>query len=301
MNQLLRPCVLASAGIGFLLAACQPQAKPVAVAGPKPVAAVSELPKPEKVELLTAPIPDSLAMPLTKMAPPVADVPAFLAANNLAPLWQADFGQRENDSPRPTILDGFYGAEHRHISVIIDKAEQDSSQPNVFRVHGRTRYKKNITPFEGTITVQKVKSLRVFLDLDSVAQAQARAYTATARFVFHEDSTAAGAGTYQGTALLDFYRLAAKLAIVQTFPDNEIPAGGGGLLFRGHWRSHRTGQQQAVAFATYPQAILPNTMTDLYIGDRGENINPKYAGLDWNSIWENDEWWAKSPKPLLSL
>jgi hypothetical protein len=42
-------------------------------------------------------------------------------------------------------------------------------------------------------------------------------------------------------------------------------------------------------------------MQDLYIGERGETINPKYAGLDWSEAWENDEWWAKSPKPQLTL
>ena len=42
-------------------------------------------------------------------------------------------------------------------------------------------------------------------------------------------------------------------------------------------------------------------MADLYLGERDVYINPKYAGLDWNEAWENDEWWADSPKPKLSL
>ncbi|MBF9221419.1 hypothetical protein [Hymenobacter ruricola] len=234
--------------------------------------------------------------------PPVADVPAFLAAHNLAPLWQADFDQKENGNTRPTILDGFYGPEHRHISVILERVVQDAARPGVFRVQGRTRYRKNITPFSGTITVEGLKPLNAFPDLDSAERAQARVYTASARFVLREDSTAAGAGTYRGTALLDFYQLpAGTLGLVQEMPGSDLPAGGGGLLFRGQWQSFRTGKRQEVAFATYAEAVLPDAMADLYLGDRGETLNPKYARLDWSEAWENNEWWAKSPKPGLSL
>jgi hypothetical protein len=229
-------------------------------------------------------------------------MPAFLAANNLAPLWQSDYGHQANDSSRPTILDGFYGDEHRHISVLFERVQRDEQQPNVFRVQGRTRYKKNITPFEGTITVEALKPLKAYLDLDSVEEARARAYTATARFVLREDPATNGAGVYQGTAMMDFYQLASgKLELVQMMSDASLPTDGGGLLFRGQWKSNRTGRQQAVAFANYPEAVLPNAMKDLYIGERGETLNPKYAGLDWSEAWENEEWWAKSPKPTLSL
>jgi len=287
----------------LLAVACQPQAKPSTAARAKPaVTVVAAQPAPAVETLMSAPIADTVAMHLSPLAPPVRDAAAFLAVNNLAPLWQADFNPDGESHVRPAILDGFYGPEHRHIAVIIDRAEQDSIQPQLFRVRGRTRYRKSITPFEGTITVQALKPMRIFLDLDSVAQAQARAYTATARFVLREDTTTIGAGTYQGNALLDFYRLpSGRLDFTRTFPDPQLPTGGGGLLFRGQWQSRRTGRRQPVAFAYYTQAVLPDTMADLYIGDRGENINPKYAGLDWNSIWENDEWWAKSPKPKLSL
>jgi hypothetical protein len=229
-------------------------------------------------------------------------MPVFLEANNLAPLWQSDYGHQANDSSRPTILDGFYGDEHRHISVLFERVERDAKQANVYRVQGRTRYKKNITPFEGTITVEALKSLKAYLDLDSVEEARAHAYTATARFVLREDPATNGAGVYQGTAMMDFYQLASgKLELVQMMPDASLPTGGGGLLFRGQWKSNRTGRQQAVAFANYPEAVLPNAMKDLYIGERGETLNPKYAGLDWSEAWENEEWWATSSKPSLSL
>lgn len=300
MKKPFRSLALASVGL-LLAAACQPQTKPAAVVRAKQAVATPKV-------LLDAVAPANLDTPSewidTKVGAPVPDFRSFLAANNLAPLWQADFGQSDYNSSRPTILDGFYGAEHRHISFIFDRVEQDAVQPNLFRVQGRSRFRKNILPFAGSITVEGIKTMKVFLDVDSAARATAQAYTAKARFVLQEDSTAAGAGTFRGTAQLDFTRLASgKLDLVQTVqvPDVVAPAKGSGLLFRGQWQSNRTGQRKAVAFAVFPKAVLPNTMADFYLGDRSENINPKYAGLDWNEAWENEEWWAKSPKPSLNL
>ena len=299
MNQSLRFLVFACASTG-LLGACQPQAKPGAAAGAE---ATAVKPQAQAAVSSTAGAIAAVApVAATPETTPTANASAFLAANDLAPLWQADFGQHENRQSRPTILDGFYGPEHRHISVIFERVLHDAARPNVFRVQGRTRYKKNITPFEGTITVDGVQPLKAFLDLDSVEEARARSYTATARFVLHENPTANGAGTYQGIAKMDFYRTASgKLNLIQTLPDSDLPTGGGGLLFRGQWTSTRTHRQQAVSFATYAEAVLPDALKDLYIGERGETLNPKYAGLDWNEAWENEEWWAKSPKPSLSL
>ncbi|MDO7851520.1 hypothetical protein [Hymenobacter convexus] len=310
MEKSFRSLALACTAIGLLAAACQPQAKPHAVAHSRPetkagIAANAQPATAAHLPVVTHLGPDEASAEdrtRVEIGAPVPNISAFLTANNLAPLWQADFGQRENDYPRPTVLDGFYGAEHRHIAFIFDSVEPDTAQVGAFRVRGRSRFRKSITPFAGAITVVGIRSMKAFLDLDSAEVAQARSYTATARFVLHEDSTATGAGTFQGTAHLDFYRLGTgKLDLLQTFPDKAFPSGGGGLLFRGQWRSRRTGRQQAVAFANYSQSVVPDAMSDLYLGDRGENINPKYAGLDWSEAWENEEWWAKSPKPSLNL
>lgn len=291
-----------SLALAALATNCQPHTKQaVAVKAPHvaPSTPIKSVPAAaEAVETGAAGLPTMVS----KVTPPVTDVPAFLTANNLAPLWQANFGSNANGTLRPAILDGFFGAEHRHIAFIFERVTQDSLQPNVFQVQGRSRFRKTITSFVGTITVKQIKPFRVFIDLDSAALSQASAYVATAHFVLHEDSTVAGAGTYQGTALLDFYRLASgELNIIQTFPDKDLATGGGGQLFRGQWQSYRTGKRRSVAFASYSQAVLPDAMADLYLGDRGENINPKYAALDWSEAWENDEWWARPAKPALSL
>ena len=76
---------------------------------------------------------------------------------------------------------------------------------------------------------------------------------------------------------------------------------GCGLLFRGTQTSNKTGKSQPVAFANFYGAVVPNALRELGLGDRGDEVNPNMARLGWNEAWENDEWWAKSPKPSLSL
>ena len=290
----------------LLVAACQPPAKPVTVVAAGPPTVVPEPVQAQVVDSVqTVELPANFGGPImTEAGPPVTDIPAFLAANNLAELWQANTGQDENSDARPTLLEGFYGAEHRHIAFIFDHVRQDSMQPSLFRVQGRSRFRKTITPFAGTFTVSRVKPLRAFLDLDSVAATQARAYSVTAHFVLREDSTTHNAGTFEGTATTDVFRLATgstQLLQSVNVPDKDLPARGAGQLFRGQWQSQRTGRKNPVAFAIYSQAVVPDAMADLFLGDRGEAINPKYARLGWSEGWENTEWWAKSPKPTIHL
>ena len=291
--------------LALLASACQPRTTPATVESAldavSPAVAVSSTTETGVGEAEAAPSPEPAMV--TKAVPPVTDVPSFLTINNLAPLWQADFGQDDAGISRPTILDGFFGAEHRHISMLFERVTQDSIDPTVFRVQGRSRFRKNIIPFVGAITVKEIKPYRILLDLDSFALFRTAAYVATARFVLKEDATVAGAGLYQGVAFLDFCRSASgELNIIQTSQSDELgTTGGGGQLFRGQWQSYRTGKQRSVAFATYTKAVLPGTMSDFFLGDRGEGINPKYGGLDWNEAWENDEWWATSPKRALPL
>ena len=294
MNPFSRPILLASFGFHIALVACQSHTKPVVVVRAKPAVAV-EAPAPaellDSAQAFETPATIRPEAFITKAGPPVTDITGFLAVNNLAEMWQA------------TVLEGFYGAEHRHIAFVFDRVQPDTL-PNTFRVQGRSRFRKIITPFEGTFTVSRVKYLKAFLDLDSPAVARARAYAVTAQFVLREDSTARNAGTYQGTTLLDFYRLASgELQLLQSVspPDKDLPARGAGQLFRGQWQSHHTGRRHTVNFAIFSQAVVPDAMADLFLGDRGETINPKYANLGWSEAWENTEWWAKSPTPKLSL
>ena len=61
--------------------------------------------------------------------------------------------------------------------------------------------------------------------------------------------------------------------------------------------SNKTGQRQPVAFANFYGAVVPHALEKLGLGDRGDEVNPHMARLGWAEEWENEEWWAKSPKP----
>ncbi|RZK99109.1 MAG: hypothetical protein EOO62_25270 [Hymenobacter sp.] len=79
-------------------------------------------------------------------------------------------------------------------------------------------------------------------------------------------------------------------------------AQGGGIKYQGTWTSASTGR---TVQALWVENIIgyhgPHAFADFLMGDRGMEINPKYAKLGWDNYWANDEWWAASPKPRLSL
>ena len=283
-------------GLAFLAlaaaaTACQHSAPPVAQAAL--AAAAPAVPPP--------------ARPLRPAASASADTaltPATLALlrqHDLAPLWNGY--ERGGTTSRP--LEGFYGPPHYRISFYFSQVVRDAAQPNLFHVTGLDRYKKVITPFSGTITVQALRPFTkgMFLDV-AEADSAAPAYTAVARFAFNEDPRTKGAGNYAGQALLDFYIDShQQLQLGSSHPmSSELnPTGGAGLIFRGYHVSNQTGLRKAVAFSSDYSMVVPEALAKLGIGDRSEEVNPNLAKLGWNEAWENEEWWATSPKPRLSL
>lgn len=255
-------------------AACQPQAASTTAAPPAP---------------------NGPAAPAaTKAADSTATMLQVLRQVDLTPAWQ---GTDE------AAMDGFYGPDNYRISFHIDGVQRDAQQPNVFHFQGRDRYKRTITPFTGTLTVTRLAPLP-----DTVAMEHRfgdRAYTAFASFVLREDSTAKGAAHCTGRAVLDFQVNAKNQATEASFDgvdsgwDN--PTRGCGQVFRGTWQDNRTGQRQPVAWANYYGVIVPEVLSQLGLGERSDEVNPKLARYGWNTIMENDEWWAKSPKPGLNL
>lgn len=272
------------------LVACQPQTGPAtqaAVAAPAPAKATAVSP----------------ALPAVFAARDTLNAAAreLLQRYDLAQLWSGY--ERENDARRP--MEGFYGPPHYRISFYFSKVERDPARPNLFHITGLDRYKKVITPFSGTIMVHALQPFTKGMFLDAApADSAAPAYTAMARFALNEDPTTKGAGNYMGQAMLDFYidsRQHVQLAISHPMFSEHNPTHGAGLIFRGYQVSNQTGQRKSVAFSTDYSRVVPDALAKLGIGDRSEEVNPNLARLGWNEAWENDEWWAKSPKPSLSL
>lgn len=271
--------------LALLAAACQPQ-PPATQAAAKPAAQAA------KAAGAPAAAPISTADTLTPA------MMTMLRQHDLSPLWA---NQTETMRAHPA-MEGFYGPAYYRISFYFSKVTRDAQQPNVFYVQGLDRYKKISTPFTGTITVQSVRPFTkgMAADLDSAG----RAFTAAGEFEFAEAPATKGAGRYMGQALLDFSLSAqGQLDHAVDFgdPDNQNPTKGCGLLFRGTQVSNKTGQRHSVAFANYYGAVVPQALKSLHLGDRSEEINPNLAKLGWNEAWENDEWWATSPKSSLSL
>ncbi|MGY3090989.1 hypothetical protein ACVWYF_004053 [Hymenobacter sp. UYAg731] len=222
---------------------------------------------------------------------------AMLRQYDLAPLW----ANREEGTAAQSAMEGFFGTTPYRISFYFSNVERDLAQPNVFRLTGLDRYKKVITPFTGTITVRSIVPFTNSMYVDA-PDSTARAFTAVGRFVLREDPATKGAGNYVGEALLDFYYDAhGRLNQASVLDGVMNPTKGCGLLFRGSHVSNITGQHRPVAFANFYGAVVPQALEKLGLGDRVDAVNPHMARLGWNEAWENDEWWAKSPKPSLSL
>lgn len=264
------------AGLGLAAAACQPQSTATQAAASQPT---------------------PTAAPLTTQKTP-ADTTAAL----LDLLRQVDLTTAWRGSP-DGAMDGFYGPDNYRISFHIDTVRRDEHRPNVFYFAGRDRYKRTITPFTGTLTVTRLAPLPDTVEMEH--RLGNRAYSAFASFVLREDSTAKGAGHCTGRAVLDF-QVNAKNQAAQTMFGGvdsgwDNPTKGCGQVFRGVWQDNRTGQRKPVAWATSYWVIVPEVLSQMGLGERSEGVNPELARYGWNTIMENDEWWAKSVKPNISL
>lgn len=288
--------ILTRNALGFLAlaaaaAACQHNTAPVAKAA-------VETPAKARVsarELASARPPIAPADTLTP------EMLTLLRNFDLAPLWAADTAYSDG---YPTMT-GFLGRDHYSISLVFDEVERDVNQPQLFHVRGRDRFHKAITPFEGTIQIQRIA------DFDSCfvqapAEDSARVYTASAVFSFRQAKQRKDAGVFSGQAFLDFYvtnegYYRTPEVIMEGNIDKRTPTRGSGRLFRGEWTRYGAGEIKPFLAANDLFVIAPEIYSDFGVGDRGTQVNPKYAKLGWSEYWENTEWWAKSPKPTLNL
>jgi hypothetical protein len=105
--------------------------------------------------------------------------------------------------------------------------------------------------------------------------------------------------------MLDFFLTArgkVELAVSEPFSDvSKNPSKGSGLLFQGVWLDNKTGKSKAASWSSNFLMIVPEALEKIGLGSRADTIYPELAKFGWNDWYENDEWWAKSPKPSLSL
>ena len=285
MKNLIWTLMLASFGT-----ACQHSAQPVAKAA---------------IEVAVSATPvDAAKLSPVNMEPADTLTPEMLTLLrqvDLAPLWAADTAYADGY----VLMHGFFGTDHHSISMVFDEVRRDVQEPQLFHVRGRDRFRKAITPFEGTMRIQRIA------DFDSCyihkyGGDSIRAYTASAVFTLRQDKRRTDAGVFSGEAFLDFFVTNSGYCGLPEKPIegiivNGTPTKGSNRLLRGNWTNFRTGQTKPLLVANDLFIISPEIHADFGVGDRGTQVNPKYAKQGWSDYWENDEWWADSPKPKLSL
>jgi hypothetical protein len=230
----------------------------------------------------------------------------MLCEVDLAPLWKRPDGAQAGLH----VLEGFYGPEHYRLSLALTQVRRDSLQPNVFHVLGKIRYKKRVQEVAGDITIAQLTDYyfpeRVSSQVPDSAglPGPAQGYSALASFTLH--SRQQPASRLQGVAGLDF-ALDERGAIFEIgaldgmTPDLETASEGAGLLLRGQWLNGPAGPAQPFVLSRNLMLSATGLFKDFGVGDRGGEINPKYAHLGWDDYWQNEEWWADAAQPALSL
>ncbi|MBH8557949.1 hypothetical protein [Hymenobacter negativus] len=238
-----------------------------------------------------------------------ADIRGFFGKHDLAPLIQ---NIQRNQYDRS--MNGFLGPNSYRTEVVITAARRSPQTPFAYFVEGLTRTKKRIAPFQGQIAFdslaiepmltaedeQNIKNwsmmTTVRLDDDKVV----KRYSVKGKVMLAEPPAAAQARLFDGRVVMEL-ELTKQGRLYVSTPFLHGPSQGGEQKYAGHWKDSKTGQLTPTVWVQSIIGYGPFIHEDFVIGERDIEINPKYAKQGWNSYWQNDEWWAKSPKPKLNL
>ncbi|OON69263.1 hypothetical protein [Hymenobacter sp. CRA2] len=280
--------LLLSAGV---LAACQRTPEPEQPA----VSSAQAAPMPAKAPA-AAPIAAESAVAI---AP---EMTAFLKRYDLSTLWT----KGSDDGPFGT-LNGFFGADKYRIEFVFTEATRDTLQPHVYHVRGKDRFKDFVTPFEGTVVLERLAdqpplSAALKQEIEDrgydFGDDEPYKYSAVGHFVLREDVGRAKAGEFRGDVALDF-RVDKDGKIAAYAIDKTLPSQGGVVKFSGTWTSYSSGQRKPLVLVEDIMTYGPSIFEDFVLGEREADFNPKYAKLGWNTYWENKEWWAETPTASL--
>ncbi len=306
MKRYIGVFALALAGI-----ACHHQAPPTLTAAPEASTTTVKVKSEHSSEYLAASTSGKPDDVLDSITTQTVNVPASAALRalrgyDLSPLWQGKDGNLSEERVR--AMDGFFGKNYRRIAFAFTEIHRDNQRPDIYWVKGKDRFQKIISPFEGTIKVVSITRLdpvflsnqQAFLDVDTTSQV----FTVKAYFDLREPQNRNDAGAFTGTGYLDFSvdsegRLNKTISMMQ--PTSATPAKGAGVLYKGQWINYSSQSRKPLLLSGNVFITAPTALPNFGIGDRDITFNPKYAKLGWNTYWENDEWWADTPKPSLSL
>ena len=278
---------------GLLAMGCQPQTHPQAVKNAPKTAAVAVSSAPAATP---APAPASGLASLDTLP---AALQKLMQANDLTPLLQtvkADGGYAQN---------GFFGPEHRRIEFAFTDVQRDPDHPNVYYLQGKDRYKGQITEFAGKLIIDRFGQRPTYAPEQLAAlggairpeDKNARTNLTEGHFVLREDPAERGAGVFRGRLSID-WMLDEEGAVELDDRGRPTFSRHSGLKYEGTWTSARTHRVCSVVWVEdiFSYSYEQNVLTDFNVGERGPEINPKYARLGWNDYWENKEWWADSKR-----
>ncbi|MDJ1481800.1 hypothetical protein QNI16_14970 [Cytophagaceae bacterium YF14B1] len=199
--------------------------------------------------------------------------------------------------PQSAVYNGFYGTDHYRIEMYFASVTKDKNDPTLYHITGKSRYKKNITPFEGEVIIDTAMRFST-LDISSENKNVKGIYKTNGTFRLREAAKLAASGIFEGTVSIEFTLLTDSNT--EFWYLNEIDeTQGADLVFDGEWVSYKTGKSKPIIWAKEIYSIGDSILEDFTIGDRDVMINPKYHKLGWDNYWENDEWWNDSSSAKL--
>jgi hypothetical protein len=187
---------------------------------------------------------------------------------------------------------GFYGEDHYRIEFYFSEVKKDPSDPSVYLITGKNRFKKNITNFTGKFFIDSLAHVNdPNLDANDVSEMGVnKIFSAAGRFEIQEDTTAKGSGAFVGRFKMDYSSNSADGPQLWYFSDT--PNRGSGIRYDGIWKSHKTGKTKSVIWAKDIFRFANDILKDFSVGEREVEINPIYRNLGWDDYWENMEWWS---------
>ncbi|PHI18606.1 hypothetical protein CEQ90_17035 [Lewinellaceae bacterium SD302] len=224
---------------------------------------------------------------------------SFIKTQNLSYLLTGDSLYYQNPETfewerweRPEPI-GYIGEGYKRLRIHYTKVEKSANDSLLYEVSGKTKVADNICDFTGTIRVTQAN-----VDASEFAP-DAQLGSLSGEFVFYEDETQKGSGTFEGTFWSRYWLphgkrtppLAASgpersfdnpaaIAIYNTI-DLDDPGFGNNQFF-GEWTSYRSGKKQPVVWADFRFSFA----TDLDIGASEFSPNPTYYERGWRSYTE---------------
>ena len=223
-------------------------------------------------------------------AMPAPLAPAGTGTLSLAPLWQVDAGGNPSE-----VHNGFFNHERQRLEMVFLGIERDGRNLNLYHVRGKDRRYRKVKPFVGTFSFASVQlgAPRQQGNTSGNGQEKVVPGLATGTFVLKETAPASdhSAGTFQGTMAVDFLVMPDKSVVF-----NPAPTGArtrqAGMLLEGRWTAATGAATSSVLVQNGNAVIGSGLMPRFDIGDRGQEINPRYTRVGWDTLWENEEWWA---------